>query len=125
MAMLLIAMIIGFGCSGKAAAEKAEKERVQKYLAAVVQIVQERAPGTTGKRSDEVGMKAVEEIEAIPTEGVPKEVVDNAKGLASWLRKGIEIQERGELTKVKTEEWIKEGDSLNKESGYYLQKKYK
>jgi hypothetical protein len=112
------------GCGAKAAAEKAEKERASKYLGAVLEIVQARAPGTTGQRADEEGMKAIEQLEALPSEGVPAEVIQTAQGLTAWLKKGIEIEARGELTKEAMMAWMKEGESWNLAAGS-LRQKYK
>lgn len=124
MDVALILLAFSAGCNGMAAAEKAEKERANKYMDQYLKIVEDRNPGGNGPRSDEKGLKAVEEIEAIPTTDIPAEVVANAKGWAAWLKKGIETKERGGFTKEKIKEWKEEGNLLNLAGGT-LREKYK
>ncbi len=132
LAMLLIALTVGFGCSGQAAAEKAEKElaenaekaRAKSYMDSVFKIIEERIPGSTGKRSEERGLRAIDEIEAISTDGVSQEVIDNVKEWTKWLREGIETKDSGGFSKAKIREWMQRGDSLNSYGGN-LRQKYK
>lgn len=122
--VLALTIIVCTGCDGKAATAKAEKERAKQYMDAFLKIVEERTPGANGSRSKETGLKAIEELNAIPKEGVPQDVLANAGAWTIWLKEGIETMDSGGFSKEKIKKWKDEMTDLNAEGGR-LRQKYK
>lgn len=109
--VLVLTLLYGAGCGGSSKAVM-EKERAIHYFSKFDEIMAGNQPGA-GEKSAEAGLKAVAAIEAIPTDGVPADVVANCRDWSNFIKRGTESVKQGELKNEALQAWKTEAAALD------------
>lgn len=109
--VLMLTLLYGAGCGGGSKAAM-EKERANQYFSKFDEIMAGNQPGA-GEKSAEAGLKAMAAIEAIPTDGVPADVVANCRDWANFIKRGTESVKQGELKNDVLQAWKTEAAALD------------